>query len=173
MRVKIWLIFVISLACLILEGGLIPWFIPEQWATRVSPHLILLIVLYSAVYLNRYYGLLFGLFVGILHDILYYGHMIGVYSFGMGLLGYAAGLLFQRKRMNVAMMMVVIAIALFTFDSLVYAIYRVTKVTQVTYQWALLHSIIPSLLVNLLVGLALYVPLRKLLDQPKKVEEKD
>jgi rod shape-determining protein MreD len=161
-----WIVLILFVL-LLLEGTLVPWLIPSGWSTRIAPHFVLVTVLFAGVYMNRYYGLFLGLLFGMLHDVIYYGHMIGVYSFGTGLLGYLAGLAFQKKPANMVLMMLVTAVGLYAFDSLVFTIYWITKVIQITYEWALLHYILPSLFVNQLFALAVYVPIRKLLERKK------
>lgn len=168
------IIVLILFALFLLEGTVMPWLIPDEWHTRIVPHFVFAIVLYSAVYMNRHYALFFGLLFGMLHDVVFYGHMIGVYTFSMGLGGYATGLVLNKNRLSLPLMTGILLIGNVLFDSTVWSIYTLFKVIQDPYTWALVHHILPSLLLNVTFALALYLPLKKLwegADKSKKEEE--
>lgn len=160
-----WL-WIILFALFILEGTLLQWLIPEAWRSKVyvAPHFILVIVLYIGLYINRHTALMYGLIFGLLQDILYSSPMLGPLSFSMGLAGYLAGLTHRRLYSNIIVSMLVIAVGNLFFEWLLYGLYRLFQTTHLDLQWAFFHQMLPSMLINLLFALAVYVPVRKLFE---------
>jgi rod shape-determining protein MreD len=161
-------IALIVFGCFILEGTLSEWIIPPTWQTRVYivPHLVLIGVLYISMFRSRHVGLTYGLVFGLLQDVIYYGHAIGVYSFTLGLIGYAAGLLFRRMTFGIVTSLIFVLLGLLLYETLIFGIYRLfLNVIRVDIQWAFFHQMLPSTLFNLLLALAIYVPARKWLEQ--------
>lgn len=171
-----YLIFLILLVMFLLEGTVVQWIIPTAWQTRVlvAPHLVLVVVLYVSLFKSRYQGLAYGIGFGLLQDFIYYGHALGVYSFSMGLVGYVFGLLFRFSARGIVISLMAAALGSFAYDSLVYGIYRVfLRVIPIDYQWTFLHQILPSMLLNALVALLLYMPIRKWADYLEADREKE
>lgn len=160
----------------VMEGSVMKWIIPAVWQERVivSTHFALIVVLFISLYVNRHLALIYGLVFGLLHDIVYYGPtMIGTYSFAMGLVGYLTGLFSLRSRGNILSSMAMITMGAFLFEAILYGLYRLFQVTRVTPQWAFSHEMLPSVLINLLFALLVYVPLRKWLEDMPSYTEKD
>ncbi|WP_409341658.1 rod shape-determining protein MreD [Paenibacillus sp. MBLB4367] len=160
-----WLIALLFLVFL-LEGTVLQLLVPVVWQTKVtvSPQLILLAVLYISVFLGRHRGVVYGLGFGLLHDIVYYGPMIGTYSFGLGFCAYLVGWLAQRTRGGIFSSLLLIAIGNLVFLWIHYGIYRIFQITHNDVEQTFLYQMVPSLLVDLLIALAIYVPMRKLLE---------
>lgn len=167
-RKWLWLIL---LGLFILEGTLLQWIIPEVWQSKVyvAPHFILVIVLYIGLYVDRHTALVYGLVFGLLQDFMYYSPMLGPISFAMGLTGYLAGLTHRRLFSNIAVSMLVIGLGNLFFEWILYGLYRVFQVTHLDLQWAFFHQMLPSMLINLLFALIVYVPVRKLFESMQSV----
>jgi rod shape-determining protein MreD len=161
------LIWILLLVLLLLQGTVIPWILPVSWqgATRVDPHLMLTVVLYLGLHVGRHTALAYGIGFGLLHDFLFYGNMIGVYSFGMGLAGYLAGLMQRFARPSLLFNLVVVGFGQFLFDVINLALNRLFKTTSMPFDYALMHQMLPSLLLNLAFALLIYVPVRKYLER--------
>ncbi|MCL6456480.1 MAG: rod shape-determining protein MreD [Gorillibacterium sp.] len=162
----------------IIEGTWMNWLIPAAWQTGVivSPHLVMIVIIFIGIYWDPRAGLLFGLGFGLLHDIVFYGPMIGTYCMGFGLVGYAAGLFPFRSQSNILTTLFIVAIGEFSFEWLIYGIYRLMAVVQTSPQRIFLFHIMPSILINLFVALILYIPLRRLFERarmPLMVEEQE
>jgi rod shape-determining protein MreD len=159
----------------LLEGTVLKWIIPDVWQTQVAvaPHFTLIVILFISLFLNRHWGLAYGLIYGMLHDIVYYGPMIGTYSFTMGLVGYAVGLMPMRSTGSIVSSMVAIIFGSLLFEWTLYGIYFVFQITHVGVQWIFLHQMLPSILINLLFALLIYVPIRKLLEGISISQEHD
>jgi rod shape-determining protein MreD len=143
------------------------WIIPDVWQMQVAvaPHFTLIVIFFISLFLNRHWGLAYGLIFGLLHDIVYYGPMVGPYCFTMGLVGYVVGLMPMRSTGSIVSSMLAIIFGSLLFEGSLYGIYLVFQITHVGLQWIFLHQMLPSILINLLFALLIYVPIRKLLEQ--------
>lgn len=164
---KRWLLLALLTGMFLLEGTVLKWIIPAVWQgnVAVSTHFTLVIILFIALYDNRHHALFYGLGFGLLHDVVYYGStMIGTYTFSMGVVGYLAGLASSRSKPNILYSMFIITMGNFLFETVIYGLYRLFQVTRDTPQWMFFHIMLPSVLINLLFALLVYVPLRKWLE---------
>lgn len=157
--------FVSIFILFLLEGSLLPVVIPDHWHGRIVPQLVFIVILYFAVYDHRHTALLMGFVFGFLQDIVYYGHMLGPNMFSMGLLGYLIGLLFMSRHTSWFMMMSIAVLGSFTYHMILYAIYSLFSLQRLMFQHALLSFIIPSLFIQLIFALVVYVPMRKWFDR--------
>ncbi|ANE47169.1 hypothetical protein SY83_13845 [Paenibacillus swuensis] len=157
---------IILLVLFVLEGSIFPWLIPGSWQdmVRFAPHLAFVVIIYIAIFLNRYYALTFGLLFGALHDIIYYNHMLGIYTFCMGVTAYIAGFMFRGGVNGIAQAMIIIIWFNFLLDSMIYGIYMLFSKTTLEYSWVFMHMILPSLFINALFALMIYIPLRRYLE---------
>ncbi|WP_028543578.1 rod shape-determining protein MreD [Paenibacillus taiwanensis] len=158
-----WMILFMLLLFLI-EGAWLPFFIPDEWKVRIIPQFVFIIVLYHAVYKHRHTALLMGLGFGLLQDIVYYGQMLGPHTFSMGFLGYFIGLLFTTRNTSMVTMMVIAVMGSFAYQSIVFGIYALFSVQHLTFKYALMEYMLPSLMIQLLFALIVYVPMRKWFD---------
>ncbi|WP_219837972.1 rod shape-determining protein MreD [Paenibacillus sp. R14(2021)] len=158
------------------EGTVFYWLLPDSMVGRIVPHFTLAFVLFAALYRGRHTALVLGMAFGLLQDLAFYGRIIGVHSFAMGLVGYLTGLLLERKRSTLLMALFVISVSTLVNDTVVYIIYRVFRLTNQSFQWALSQHMIPSLFLQLLFALAMYIPVRRWFEgslKPKTEEEED
>ncbi|GAA0396908.1 hypothetical protein GCM10008933_29310 [Paenibacillus motobuensis] len=158
--VLILLLFVLF----IIEGTIIPWLIPYSWQTRLFPHLVFVVIMYFSIFENRYTGLVLGIIFGLLHDIVFYGAIIGSYSFAMGFTGYLVGVPSRSRPMPLPMVLIVIILGSLLLDSTLFGIYSLFELTHQPYSWAFVNHIIPNLFVQFVFALAIYVPLRRQLE---------
>ncbi|WP_438444324.1 rod shape-determining protein MreD [Gorillibacterium sp. sgz5001074] len=162
-----WMLTFLLLILFVLEGTVLKWIIPSVWQgnVAVSTHFTLIVVLFFGLFVNRHQALAYGLGFGMLHDVVYYGPtMIGTYSFAMGVVGYLSGLISLRTRSGMLYSMFVITLGNFMFEAIIYGLYRLFQITRDTPQWMFFHIMLPSVLINLLFALLVYVPLRKWLE---------
>ncbi|MCQ6560861.1 rod shape-determining protein MreD [Paenibacillus mendelii] len=165
----------IMLLIFFIEGTIFYWLLPGNLVSRVVPHFTLAFVLFASLYRGRHTAVLLGLSFGLLQDIVYYGNIIGVHSFSMGLVGYMTGLLLERKRSTLLMALTMILLSTLVYETVVYFVYRVFRLTHQTYEWALMDHIIPSLFLQLGFVLVIYVPARRWFEgtAKKKGEEEE
>ncbi|TCZ75163.1 rod shape-determining protein MreD [Paenibacillus albiflavus] len=172
-RHSIWLL---CLLMFFLQSTWFNWILPVSWQSdvHVSPNIVFVLIMYVALYMGRHKALMYGLIFGILQDFMFYGHMLGVHSFAMGLTAYLLGLLQARKPYFILNITLLIGLSYIFFESIMYGTYLLFKVTHMDYLRAFTHNILPSALFSMLVALAIYLPVRKLLDNLislKKVQE--
>lgn len=171
-RHTLWLIL---LVLFLLEGSLLPWFLPATWqsSVRVAPHFVYIVILYYAIFLDRHTALMYGIIFGLLTDFVYYGHMLGVHSFSMGVISYLIGKVFSNARLNIFWTMTAIAFGSVLYDFTYYGLYRLFNVVHDSAGWMLTNVSLPSLAVNMLFALLIYVPLRHWLQgmQSRSVSE--
>ncbi|MFD1178669.1 rod shape-determining protein MreD [Paenibacillus puldeungensis] len=168
MRNRKFILILLLFLLFILEGTIVPWLIPGSWQTRIVPHLVFIGILYFSIYDNRHTGLLLGLCFGLLHDVVFYGALIGAYSFAMGLTGYLMGLLSRNQRAPLPLMMIIVLIGSLLLDSILFGTYSLFELTHEPYTWALSNHIIPNVFVQFIFALIIYVPLRRQLEMLTK-----
>ncbi|MBD2870450.1 rod shape-determining protein MreD [Paenibacillus arenilitoris] len=158
----------LMLLLFILEGTIMPWLIPAGFGSRIVPHFIFVAVLFAALYSGRHRALLLGVSFGMLQDVIYFGHLMGAHAFIMGLIGYFTGLLLERKRATLMMAVSVIGMACILYDTAIFFIYKVFRITSESYAFALVDYILPSLFLQLAFALVCYVPARRLFEAQVK-----
>ncbi|MFE4714487.1 MULTISPECIES: rod shape-determining protein MreD [Paenibacillus] len=157
----------------ILEGTVLPRLIPNAWQMRVIPNLVFIVILFVTVYHHRHTALILGLSFGMLHDIVFYGRILGAHSFAMGVSAYLIGLIFQTPRAPLPLMMTVVLLGSLLSDTILFGIYSVFNLNQEPYSWAILEYMLPSMLFHFAIGLLLYVPLRRQLEKLKNETRKE
>ena len=145
----------------ILQGTVGFWLTPPALQGRISPNLVFVGILFATIYHHRHTGLVLGIVFGMLHDLVYYGDMIGTYSLSMGVSAYIIGLVFKRPRAPLPVMMTAVILGSLLLDSMVFGIYKLFRLNPDTYNWALLNQMLPDLLLHFAFALIIYVPLRK------------
>ena len=158
-------IVLLMLAIFILEGSLMPWLIPSSLADRLIPHFNFVLIIFSALYSSRHYALGLGLGFGLLQDIMYYGNAIGIHFFFMGIIGYGVGILFERKRLNVLVVISIIGLAYLAYDCAVYGINYLFRLANGSFPWALITHILPSLFFQLIFAIIVFIPARKMFEK--------
>ncbi|WNS43590.1 rod shape-determining protein MreD [Paenibacillus sp. MMS20-IR301] len=156
-----------------LEDTVLPWLMPDAWEMRIIPNLVFIVILFVTVYHHRHTALILGLSFGMLHDVVFYGRILGAHSFAMGLSAYLIGLVFQIPRAPLPLMMGVVLLGSLLEDSVLFAIYSVFNLGQQSYNWALLHHMLPTMLFHFAAALLLYIPLRRQLELLKKETRKE
>lgn len=146
---------------------MIHWFIPSGWHDRISlgSHFTLVIVLFVAIMRNRHLGLLFGLWFGLMHDIVYSSPMIGPHSLSMAIVGYLAGIIARRLKLTIAKSLFIISFSIVLYDAAVYALYRLFRVVVMPFGDMFIDYMMPALFFNLLFAILIYVPARKWLEK--------
>ncbi|HUC91293.1 MAG TPA: rod shape-determining protein MreD [Paenibacillus sp.] len=162
MNVRLAVFFMFLL--FIVESTIIPWLIPDALYGRLVPQFVFVFVLYAALYTGRHTALMLGLSFGLLQDIVFYGDLLGVHAFAMGLCGYLTGLLLERRRSPLLLALSIIGFAGLLYNSVVYLIYKVFRITQEQYAYVLIDSIMPSLFLQIGFALAVYIPARRLFE---------
>lgn len=159
----------------LLEGTLVYWLIPSDWQQDLSlaPRFMLVMLMIYTMNRNRHIGLAYALVFGLIHDIVYASPMIGAHSLSMAIVVYMTGFTGHRLKLNMAKSFLIIAVALLSYDMIVFSLYRLFRVTVMTYNTMFAEQLAPTLLFNLLFAIIIYVPMRKLLEKGIKVREEE
>ncbi|CAH1225417.1 Rod shape-determining protein MreD [Paenibacillus auburnensis] len=173
MRMRRSVLVLLLFLIFILQGTILPWLLPDAWELRIIPNLVFIVILFVTIYHHRHTALILGLSFGMLHDIVYYGRILGAHSFAMGLSAYLIGLIFQIPRAPLPLMMTVVLLGSLLEDSILFAIYSVFNLNQEPYNWALLNYMLPTMLFHFAIGLLLYIPVRRQLELLKKETRKE
>lgn len=150
-----------TILLLIVQTSIIPWLIPDAWSDRLLPNLPFVMTVFVALFAGRYRAFLFGLGFGLLEDVLFYGHLMGSYGFGMALLGYLIGLVAERRSRTLAETALATGIGSGILNSMIYCVYKLFQMTDLTYGFAAYWQIVPTLLLDLMISLLIYVPVRR------------
>src|SRR5690606_18078718 len=137
----------------------------------LAPHLVFVLILYLSIFRHRHLGLVFGLVFGLMHDIVYESPMIGAHGFSMAVIVYSAGAAAKRLKLSLTSSLITISLSLVSYDLLVFSLYRLFRVTGISYSAAISQHVTLSLLFNLLFAIMIYVPARKWLEA--KEEKRD
>lgn len=168
-----WLVSLLLLFFL-LEGGLFPWLLPVPRAEgfAMMPRLVMTGILYLAMMRSRNLGLACGLAFGFLQDVVYDSPMLGVHGFSMAAAAYAAGTAGMRVKAGIVLPFAILALGLAANELIVFALYRLFQIMDMALSDFLVRQLAPTLLLNLLLAVALFVPARKwLVHAPDKREE--
>lgn len=175
MRKHRYLLVLILFVLFIAEGTILPWFIPPDWQTRLIPHLVYIVILFVSVYDGRHKALGLGLIFGLLQDVVYYGSMIGAYSFAMGFSAYLIGLVFKPSRTPLPFMLFAVLAGSLLLDSILFGTNTLFELNHQPYSWALVNHMLPNMIFHFIFALAIYVPLRRYLEKrqnrPRSQEE--
>jgi rod shape-determining protein MreD len=99
--------------------------------------------------------------------------MLGTYAFGLGLISYLIGLLSLYSKANMLTSMLLILSGNLLLELIVYGIYRFFQITHISFHFSMTYHILPSMLVNLLFAIIIYVPIRKLLANVGAARERE
>jgi rod shape-determining protein MreD len=144
----------------LLEGTVFPWLIPYQvdrYVTIVA-NPVLIVTIFVGVYLHRYKALIYGFSFGLLKDVIFYGHVIGIYTFSTAIIGYITGLIFRHFHQSFLLTIVAVALGNFGYELIVYSLYRLLNLVYVDWEWALFHQFLPTVLFNTVLAVTLYLP---------------
>ena len=145
----------------VVQSTLIPWIVPEPYTDRIIPHFTLIIVMFAAMYHSRHSALLLGAGFGLLQDVVFRGHLLGLHAYTMGLIGYGIGLLLDRRRSTMMMALAVTVVGTLLYELAQFFVYDVFQFTMEPLQLALTGHILPSLFLQLAFALAIYIPMRR------------
>jgi rod shape-determining protein MreD len=166
-------LFILTLFILfVIEGTVVQVFSPERWGIDILmiPRFVLVLLIFSALFLGRIQGLFIGLFFGLLYDIIY-GGVIGIYGFSMALVGYFSGLTFRIFQQNLFLILLTVLISLVLHEFIVYGLLSLIRFVDLDVNFFFLHKVIPTLVLNMIFALLVSYPVRMILIQMKQEED--
>lgn len=168
--------FILTMTLLLLfllEGTVLQVLSPNAWGLSwlAVPRFALVGTIMVALFLGRREGLYYGLAFGLLQDVLY-GQVIGVYILSMMVASYFAGLIVLLFQRSVAMVFATVCLILFGHEWLLYSLFRLFSDSTVDVQWILTQQILPSVALNTLFAILIYLPMIHLCEAVQTYREK-
>ncbi|MED4585513.1 rod shape-determining protein MreD [Brevibacillus choshinensis] len=158
------------LVLFVLEGTVVQVIATATWGLSwmTVPRFALVCCILISMFLGRREGLYYGLAFGFLQDVLY-GQVIGIYSVSMMVASYFAGLIVLLFQRGFGMVFVTSALILFGHEWLLYSMFRLFSVAPYDVQWMLTRQILPSVILNVIFALVIYVPILRMCN---KIQDK-
>ncbi len=171
MRYRLFLLYLLFIILLLLEGTIFQVFLPMIFNNSfiVIPHIFFITFIFFAYYYGEYFGSLNGLTFGLLTDISF-GHVLGVHAFVLTIIGYVMGKMQRFFHLSFTLFLSIVMIFEFIYDLFIYFLYALFNITSISAEYALFYQIIPSIFINLLYAIIFYLPLNKLLNFLEKSE---
>lgn len=146
----------------IIEGTLFQWVVPDVWGTDWTfiPLLSLCAVMMVSIYFGPNHGVVYGFFFGLIHDITF-GHMIGSYLFSFAAVAYFSGHFIRQYNPHNVVVIITISIGIAVQIMMVYGLYKLFNVTQMSVQWMFYKLLLPSMAVNTLFAILLLRPIKR------------
>jgi len=167
-------LFILTLFILfIIEGTILQVFSPDRWGIPILmvPRFVVVLLIFSALFLGRIQGLFMGLFFGLIYDVVY-GSAIGMYGFSMSMIGYFSGLTFRIFQQNIFLILLTVLVSLIAHETIVYGILYLTKQVEMDIHFFYMQRVIPIIILNMLFALLVSYPVRAILIQMKEEDEK-
>ncbi|GED31795.1 MULTISPECIES: rod shape-determining protein MreD [Brevibacillus] len=158
--------FILTLTVLVLfllEGTVVQVIATATWGLSwmTVPRFALVCCILISMFMGRREGLYYGLAFGFLQDVLF-GQVIGIYTMSMMVASYFAGLIVLLFQRGFGMVFVTSALILFGHEWLLYSLFRLFSAAPYDVQWMLNRQILPSVILNLVVTLLIYVPIMRM-----------
>jgi rod shape-determining protein MreD len=158
----------------IIESTVMQVFTPQHMDndTILVPHLVMIMIGFIAIYLSPMRGLAYGIAFGLLYDLIY-TDLIGVYMFSMGLTAYLTAFIARYFHGNLFVTLFVQLVGISALEVTVYGLYTLIGVAHVMWDTFVYQRFLPTLLLNGVVVVLVYYPLRRwLLDLAMSLQEK-
>ncbi|WP_202080227.1 rod shape-determining protein MreD [Caldalkalibacillus salinus] len=156
----------------VIEGTIVQVFSPDRWGIQILmiPRFVVVLLIFSALFLGRIQGLFIGLFFGLIYDVVY-GGVIGIYAFSMALVGYFSGLTFKVFQQSLIIIISTVLVSLVLHEFLVYGLLTLIGFVSVELDFFFFNKVIPTLVLNFIFALLVSYPVRMILLQMKEEEE--
>lgn len=129
----------------------------------IVPHWVLVILVFVGIFYDRedtYFSVLYGLVFGLLIDIVYTG-VLGVYMFTYALSIYIIHGLTKMLHANFSATLLLGTMALILTEIFINVIFSVVGISEMEWSSYLLFRLLPTVLANVLLLLALYPLIKK------------
>jgi rod shape-determining protein MreD len=152
---------------LLLQSTVFHWILPASWKSDlfISIHFSLVLVIYIGLFVNRYTALIYGITFGFILDVVSYGNILGIYTFGMAVIGYYSGIIKKYQPDLFYIHMSIVGLGLATFEIINYASNRFFRIIDTSVIFAFTNYMIPTILFNLFFAVICYTSFRKLVER--------
>jgi rod shape-determining protein MreD len=145
-----WRLIVAVLVFLfLLEGSVLPIFIPTSWS---SPRLVLVLLILLALHTREKRLFLLALIFGLLSDLIY-SDLIGVYTLSFTLIPYLCSLINQYFQLNILLVTLSMLTAIFIHENFVYLCFSLFDLSGEAYT---VYPHIQTALINTAFSVVIY-----------------
>lgn len=153
--------FIVLFVVFILEGTIYQIFAPDQYGVEYLfiPRWMFMLVLFTGIFRGRGYGLFYAIIFGVFYDIVY-SSVLGVYTFGMGVIAYLLSISvpFIKNNLSIAILLTTLGVGLLEYY--VYGMMLLLGITAMPHDEFLSIRFLPTLFMNLTVLAFAAYPLR-------------
>ena len=137
---------------------------PKNFGFELSfvPRFVMIMIVFVALYTSVSKTLFYAVIFGFLYDVIY-TDLIGVYMFSMALAGYLICTLAKPLHVNSITGLLFALIAVVLLEFLVYGLYTLVGIADLSIHHFLTTTLYPSLVVNGVFFILIYYPMRLLL----------
>lgn len=150
-------LFLLLFLLFLSEGTLFPVLFPPGFMNDwwLHPRPVLMVVVYLSLYAGSRTGLIYGLIFGLFYDIAF-SNLFGVNLFVYGLLGGLIHGVTTVLHRNLWISLTMAGIASVTLDLMIYGLYSLYLLTDVSPSTLFLREVLPNGIINMLIALILY-----------------
>ena len=149
---------------LVVEGAIVPNAIANflQLDVTMVPRFLIVIIVFTGIYIGRTQSFIHGLIFGFIYDIVY-TEFLGIYAFGLAFIGYAFA--FSTKRIQDSLLVTVIlaCLAVVFFEYYQYSILQMLGVTDWSGMKFAEMRLWPTLIFNGAFAIIAILPVRRLM----------
>lgn len=158
-------VILILFAVFLFEGTFFYWFTPDFLQYRTVPRIMLIFVVFAGLYRDRLSAMFFGMGFGFLQDLVYYDKIFGIHSFLLAGIGYLFGRILERRNVDRLVAAVAVGLATMLFELTQFLLYRVFQLTDMTLPHALGQWILFTIFLQIVLSMALQLPLRRIMER--------
>jgi rod shape-determining protein MreD len=165
-------LFILTILVLFVLEGTVVQVVLSGWSDlhlAMVPRFVVVMLIFSALFLGRVQGLIMGLSFGLLYDVVY-GSVIGIYAFTMAIVAYFTGLVFKIFQQNIFLILLTVLLALVAFEFMVYGLFLLISVANLSVETFFFEKVLPSLILNMIFALLVAYPARLILVEIEQEE---
>ncbi|UTR15465.1 rod shape-determining protein MreD [Salipaludibacillus sp. LMS25] len=154
-------LFIALFVLFIFEGTFYQAFAPDFYGFpyELIPRGMFMLILLTGIYRGRGYGLLYGIFFGILYDIVY-SSVLGVYTFGMGLIAYVLSIPLPFIKNNLALTILTVISGVALLEYYIFGMMILLGITDLSNDIFLTVRFIPTLIMNFIILTLIAYPVK-------------
>ncbi|WP_280769772.1 rod shape-determining protein MreD [Salipaludibacillus daqingensis] len=154
--------FIALFILFILEGTVYQVFAPDfhGFPYLLIPRWMFMLLLIAGIYRGRGYGLFYGIIFGVFYDIIY-SQVLGVYTFGMGLLAYLLCNSIPIVKKNLSLIILSVTLGVVLLEYYVYGMMTLLGKTELSHEIFLSKRFFPTMIMNFIILAILAFPLRR------------
>ncbi|TSB46230.1 rod shape-determining protein MreD [Alkalicoccobacillus porphyridii] len=150
---------------LVFEGTIVPNAVTSflQLDVTMVPRFLIVLIVFTGIYLGRMQSFVHGLIFGFIYDIVY-TEFLGIYAFGFAFIGYAFA--FSTKRIQDSLLVTIIlaCVAVIFFEYYQYSILQMLGVTDWSGMKFAERRLLPTVIFNGAFAILALYPVRKLMN---------